>query len=115
MARIVGIEMGDHQLRDPGHGRWGAHRHSECRGRANHASRLRSRKRESVSSVSRLSGRVINPENTIFSVSASWTAATQSVAEERKMVPLKVVEWQNGMAMIEIQGEAMEYPRRSRP
>ena len=48
---------------------------------------------------------VINSENTIFSVKRFMGRRYAEVAEERKMVPYKVVEGKNGMAMIEIQGK----------
>ncbi|MDH7568989.1 MAG: molecular chaperone DnaK [Armatimonadota bacterium] len=47
---------------------------------------------------------VINSENTIFSVKRFMGRRFDEVAEERRMVPYRVVEGKNGMAMIEIQG-----------
>ena len=48
---------------------------------------------------------VINSENTIFSIKRFMGRRFAEVPEERKMVPYKVVEGKNGMAMIEIQGK----------
>ncbi|MBI3944710.1 MAG: Hsp70 family protein, partial [Armatimonadetes bacterium] len=48
---------------------------------------------------------VINSENTVFSIKRFMGRRFNEVSEERKMVPFKVVEGKNGMAMVEIQGK----------
>src|SRR5207248_1662966 len=48
---------------------------------------------------------IINPENTIFSIKRFMGRRYDEVAEERKIVPYKVVAGKNGMAVVEIQGK----------
>jgi molecular chaperone DnaK len=48
---------------------------------------------------------IINPENTVFSIKRFMGRRFDEVAEERKIVPYKVVAAKNGMAVVEIQGK----------
>src|SRR5881227_1268834 len=48
---------------------------------------------------------IINPENTVFSIKRFMGRRLDEVAEERKIVPYKVVAAKNGMAAVEIQGK----------
>src|SRR5437660_1293472 len=51
---------------------------------------------------------IINPENTVYSIKRFMGRRYEEVAEERKIVPYKVVAAKNGMAVVEIQGK--QYP-----
>src|SRR5205085_7786260 len=48
---------------------------------------------------------IINPENTIYSIKRFMGRRFDEVSEERKIVPYKVVEGRNGMAVVEIDGK----------
>jgi molecular chaperone DnaK len=48
---------------------------------------------------------IINPENTVYSIKRFMGRRYDEVAEERKIVPYKVVEGRNGMAMVDVQGK----------
>ncbi len=48
---------------------------------------------------------IINPQNTVYSIKRFMGRRYDEVAEERKIVPYRVVEGRNGMAMVEIQGK----------
>ncbi len=48
---------------------------------------------------------IINPENTIYSVKRFMGRRFDEVSEERKIVPYKVVEGRNGMAVIDVMGQ----------
>jgi molecular chaperone DnaK len=48
---------------------------------------------------------IINPENTVYSIKRFMGRRHDEVSEERKIVPYKVVDGRNGMAMVEIQGK----------
>src|SRR2546428_6234525 len=47
---------------------------------------------------------IINPENTISSIKRFMGRRYDEVSEERKIVPYKVIERRNGMAVVEIEG-----------
>jgi molecular chaperone DnaK len=53
---------------------------------------------------------VTNPQNTIFSIKRFMGRRISEVREEIKKVPYKVVEGQNGMAVVEIQGKRYTPP-----
>src|SRR5918999_4449195 len=48
---------------------------------------------------------IINPENTIYSIKRFMGRRFDEVSEERKIVPYKVVEGRNGMAVVEVSGK----------
>ncbi|MFN3653236.1 MAG: molecular chaperone DnaK [Armatimonadota bacterium] len=48
---------------------------------------------------------IINPQNTIYSIKRFMGRRYDEVSEERKIVPYKVVEGRNGMAVVEIDGK----------
>jgi len=48
---------------------------------------------------------IVNPENTIYSIKRFMGRRYSEVAEERQIVPYKVVEASNGMAVVEVAGE----------
>jgi molecular chaperone DnaK len=48
---------------------------------------------------------IINPQNTIYSIKRFMGRRYDEVSEERKIVPYKVVEGRNGMAMVEVEGK----------
>ena len=48
---------------------------------------------------------IINPENTIYSIKRFMGRRFDEVSEERKIVPYKIVDGRNGMAVVEIQGK----------
>lgn len=48
---------------------------------------------------------IINPENTIYSIKRFMGRRFDEVSEERKIVPYKVVEGRNGMAVVEVTGK----------
>jgi len=48
---------------------------------------------------------IINPENTIYSIKRFMGRRFDEVSEERKIVPYKVVEGRNGMAVVDVAGK----------
>ena len=48
---------------------------------------------------------IINPENTIYSIKRFMGRRFDEVSEERKIVPYKVVEGRNGMAVVDVEGK----------
>src|SRR5688572_27346344 len=48
---------------------------------------------------------IINPQNTVYSIKRFMGRRFDEVSEERKIVPYKVVEGKNGMAVVEIDGK----------
>ena len=48
---------------------------------------------------------IINPQNTVYSIKRFMGRRYDEVSEERKIVPYKVVEGKNGMAVVEIEGK----------
>src|SRR6185369_1652302 len=48
---------------------------------------------------------IINPEKTVYSIKRFMGRRFDEVSEERKIVPYKVVDGRNGMAVVEIDGK----------
>ena len=57
---------------------------------------------------------VINAENTVYSIKRFMGRRFDEIQQERSMVPYRVVEGKNGMAVVRI-GDTQYTPKRSRP